>query len=321
MQGLGAWDDAHIPGLNRLATAIQAGGAAAALQLFHAGAKTYGDELPPVGASGIALRAGMAPRPLTAAELGQVVEDFAQAARRAAEAGFDTIEIHAAHFYLLSEFLSPFTNRRDDDYGGDPQRRARLAVEVVRAVRSQLGTDFPLLLRLHGSERCPGGLSPAGVLTVARLLAAAGVDCFNVSMANQFAVNEQGGSVFYSLRPYLTKEQPAGSAANQAGAIRRVTGLPVIAVGKLGDPAVAERVLAAGEADLVGVGRNFLADPALATKMLAGRADEIVRCRECFVCLTRTVVQQRPIRCAVNKALGSRAPATLAGGIAAPTSG
>lgn len=309
VRGLGIWDDALISGLARLAEGIKAGGAAAAIQLFHAGAKTYGDEQPPVGASGVRLRAGMRPRPLAPWELADVVRAFAGAARRAQAAGFDAIEIHAGHFYLLSEFLSPFTNHRDDAYGGDLAGRLRLTLEVVEAIRREVGPAYPIFLRMHGRERVEGGLSEEEAVAAARRLAAAGVDCFDVSMLNTATLVAHESGPYYALRPYLAKEEPAGAAADQAAAIRRATGLPAIAVGKLGDPEAAERVLAAGKASLIGVARNFLADPALATKMLAGRGADIVRCKECFACLTSTVVKQKPIRCAVNKQVGHYAGA------------
>jgi len=306
VNSLGIWGDFQIPSLARLVDSIKAGGAAAAIQLTHAGAKTYCDEQPPVSASPVRLRAGMAPRQLREDELPAIVDQFAQAARRAQAAGFDAVEIHAAHFYLLSAFLSPFSNRRDDGYGGDRERRARLAVEVTRAVRQTVGAAYPVLVRMHGGERLAGGMTEEDVLETARLLAGAGADAVDVSVTNQSAALEDEHGTYYSMKPYLTKEQPAGALAYQAVAIRHASGLPVIAVGKLGDPAAAEALLAAGDVDLIGVARGFLVDPSLATKMLAGRGDDIVRCKQCLTCLNTVVGKQLPIRCAVNKQVGQR---------------
>ena len=300
---LGAWDDAQVPGLARLAARIKAGGAAAAIQLMHGGAKTLVG-LPAVSPSGVPLRASEPPSVLDEAELPRIVEQFARAAHRVALAGFDGIEIHAAHMYLLSEFLSPFTNRRHDHYGGDAARRARLVEEVVRAVRRQVGPDFPVLLRMHGEERLEGGMTQEEVLATARRLAEAGVDAFDVSALREAGQVEKGGYTYWATRPYLTKENPPGAAVANAAAIKQATGVPVIAVGKMGVPEVARRAVASGQADLVGVGRGFLCDPGLGPKLLEGRAEDITRCDECFVCLETVVTKQRTIRCSQNRSLG-----------------
>ncbi|MHB1132531.1 MAG: oxidoreductase [Chloroflexota bacterium] len=297
------WDDSFIPGLARLAAQIRRGGATPAIQLFHAGAKPAA-ELPAVSPSGVALRPGAPPRVLAEDELHAIVEQFGQAARRAAQAGFAAIEIHAAHMYLLSEFLSPFTNRRQDQYGGDPARRARLVEEVVRAVRRQVGPEFPVLLRLHGEERVAGGLSREEVLATARRLAEAGVDAFDVSAINTADLVQNENGAYWRTRPYLSKQDPSGAAVANAAAVRLATGVPVIAVGKMGDPAVAERAVSTGQADLVGVGRGFLADPGLAFKLLEERGEDIVTCDECFLCLETVVNKHRPICCSRNPSLG-----------------
>jgi 2,4-dienoyl-CoA reductase-like NADH-dependent reductase (Old Yellow Enzyme family) len=158
---------------------------------------------------------------------------------------------------------------------------------------------------MHGGERIEGGMTAADVRQTAGLLAAAGVDAFSVSACNQgeFVDGEDGG--YWSLRPYLTKTQPAGWAASDAAAVREGSGKPVIAAGKLGDPEVAERLLAEGKADLIGIGRNFLADPEVVKKMLSGRGDEIRVCRQCFLCHTTTVGKLKPVRCAINPKVGS----------------
>jgi 2,4-dienoyl-CoA reductase-like NADH-dependent reductase (Old Yellow Enzyme family) len=303
VNNLGAWDDDHIPGLARLAARIKAGGAAVAIQLMHAGAKTVAG-LPAVSPSGLPLRASEPPRSLDEGELQAIVGQFAQAARRVKSAGFDAVEIHAAHMYLLSEFLSPFSNKRQDRYGGNSARRAQLVADVVCAVRRQVGPDFPVLLRLHGQERVQGGMTQNEILATARRLAEAGVDAFDVSALREGEQVEKNGFTYWATRPYLTKDNPPGAAVGHAAAIRQATGVPVIAVGKMGVPEVAERTLASGQADLVGVGRGFLCDPGLGPKLLAGRVEDIVRCDECFVCLDTVVARHRPIRCTLNRSLG-----------------
>ncbi|MCL5107816.1 MAG: NADH:flavin oxidoreductase [Chloroflexi bacterium] len=302
-RGLGAWDDDHVPGLARLANRIKAGGAAAALQLFHSGARSVAG-LPAVSPSGVSLRPGAPPRVLAEEELPAIVAQFAAAARRAVVAGFDAIEVHAAHMYLLSEFLSPFSNHRQDHYGGDVARRARLVEEVVRVVRREAGPSFPVLLRMHGEERVQGGMTHQDVLDTAERLAEAGVDAFDVSAINTAQLVEKGGYSYWSTKPYLTKDDPPGAALGNAAAIRQATGVPVIAVGKMGLPEVAERALATCQADLVGVARGFLCDPGLALKLLEGRGEDIIRCDECFVCLDLVVTQHKSIRCSQNRSLG-----------------
>jgi 2,4-dienoyl-CoA reductase-like NADH-dependent reductase (Old Yellow Enzyme family) len=303
VHGLGAWDDEQVPGLAQLAKRIKAGGAAAALQLFHSGARGAAG-LPATSPSGVPLRPGEPPRVLAEEELPAIVAQFAAAARRAVAAGFDAIEVHAAHMYLLSEFLSPFTNRRDDHYGGDVARRARLVEEVVRAVRRAAGPSFPVLLRMHGEERMQGGMTRQDVLATAQRLAEAGVDAFDVSAINTARLLEKDGWSYWSLKPYLTKEDQPGAAMGNAAAVRQATGVPVIAVGKMGVPEVAERALATCQADLVGVARGFLCDPGLAPKLLEGRGEDIVHCDECFVCLDLVVTQHKSIRCSQNRSLG-----------------
>ncbi len=303
VNGPGIWSDEHVKGLSQLAAAIKEKGSAASLQIFHAGARTYAD-MPGVSCSGIALKKGRRPEQLALEDLPAVIDQFASAALRVRQAGFDAVEVHVAHFYLLSEFLSPLTNKRSDDYGGSPENRARLATEVVSAVRRAVGSDFPIVLRMHGYEAAPGGLTDADIQVAVRMLTEAGVDLFSVSANNRSEFVESGEGGHWSLRPYLYKHQPAGSHARYAGRIRELSGKPVIVAGKMADPQVAEQVLAAGQADLIGIGRNFLCDEELGAKMLGRSDSKIKTCRECMLCLKTTTEQQRPIRCAINRDVG-----------------
>ena len=248
---LGVHTDAAVPGLARLATAIRAEGALACLQLAHAGSKGNPAVLgrPGVGPSAVAhpyaLDCGV-PEPLSEPALAAVVQAFAAAADRARRAGFDGVEIHAAHGFLLSQFLSPLTNRRVDAYGGDVQGRGRLHLHVTEAVRRAVGADLLVLVRLGAGDDTPGGLELADSLTLAPALVAAGVDLLDVS----------GG---------LQGSRPEGAAPGYfvrfAEAIRGVAGVPVAVAGGITDASHADLLVREGRTDLVGVGRAMLTNP------------------------------------------------------------
>ena len=300
---IGIWDDDFIPGLARVADAIHAGGAPAVLQLVHGGARSVRADLgrERTGPSAVSLLPGPAPRPMTEEEILRAVERFASAARRAQAAGFDGVEVHAAHYYLLSEFLSPFTNRRTDAWGGSQEGRARLALETIRAVRKVLGPEALLLCRMHAAEFVEGGMSSEDARHFAKAFAEAGVDILNASGVGQSSLESWEGHPYLSTTSALPKSAPAGTFAPYAARLREGLGIPVIAVGKLAEKGVAQRVLDAGQADLVAVGRQLIADPETGTKLLEGRDDEILRCRECLACFAS--IRKGPIRCAVNRSL------------------
>jgi 2,4-dienoyl-CoA reductase-like NADH-dependent reductase (Old Yellow Enzyme family) len=245
----GIHEDRLVPGLARLCEAIHDLGFPIGIQLAHAGARACAADNgePGVGPSAVAPPGeATAPRPLDEADLGDLRRRFVAAAERAVAAGFDVIEIHGAHGFLLSEFLSPLTNRRADGYGGDRQGRERLLGEIAAGVRGVIG-ERPLWFRLGADDRLPGGLTLADGAEAGRALAAAGVDVLDVS----------GG---------LCGSRPAdvrgpGFFGYAAAAVRAVAGVPVVAVGGIQDPRDAERLLSAGTADLIAVGRAILADP------------------------------------------------------------
>jgi 2,4-dienoyl-CoA reductase-like NADH-dependent reductase (Old Yellow Enzyme family) len=297
---LGLWDDAQVGGMGRLARAIQAQGVPAVLQLVHGGARTFSTDpnLERVGASPVALLPAPPPRAMTEAELLAVIEAFAQAARRAKAAGFDGVEVHAAHYYLLSQFLSPYSNRRTDRWGGDRAGRSRLAVEVVKAVRRAVGPDYPIFCRLHSVEFLEGGMSTDDALFFAQALEAAGVDLLNLSGIGQSSVGEWQGRPFLNSSSVLPKDAAGAAFAPSAGRIRAAVGIPVITVGKLAEPGLAQAVLDRGQADLVALARPLIADPQAAEKLLTGRDAEINRCRECLACFA--AIRKGPIKCSVN---------------------
>jgi len=300
---LGAWDDAQVPGLARLAAVIKAEGVPAVLQIVHGGARAWRNDLTVerVGPSAVPLLPGPVPRVLNDAEIERIIAAFATAAQRAKAAGFDGVEIHAAHYYLISQFLSPYSNRRSDRWGGDLAGRARLGAEVARAIRRAVGPDYPLFCRMHAVELFDGGMSTDDAIHFARAFQDAGVDVIDASGVGQATRGEWKGQGYLSTSSVLSKGSPAGTYAPFAGRMREATGIPVIAVGKLGEPGAAEQVLREGQADLVAIARQLIADPLAARKLLDGRADQIERCQECLTCFS--AIPKGPVRCSVNRTL------------------
>jgi 2,4-dienoyl-CoA reductase-like NADH-dependent reductase (Old Yellow Enzyme family) len=261
-QDLGLWKEAHVEGLARIARFVRAHGAAAGVQLAHAGRKAStgrpwegGRPVPPaaggwlpVAPSAIPFAEGHpTPRALDEAGIAGVVQDFARAAARAAEAGFDVVEIHGAHGYLLHEFLSPLSNRRTDRYGGPLEHRARLALEVVRAVRGAWPERLPVLFRVSATDWLEGGFSPDECVALARLLREEGVDLVDTS---------SGGT-----DPAAKVPLGPGYQTIFAERIRREAGVPTAAVGMITSPAQADHVVRTGQADLVLLARGMLRNP------------------------------------------------------------
>lgn len=305
---LGLWENEQMAGMKRLADSIKKLGAAAVLQINHAGARGFpaGGEMQGASPSGFPFRPDVAPLTMSPAQIDQMVADFADAAVRAAKAGFDGVEIHGAHFYLISQFLSPVTNQRNDRYGGSARARATLALEVVRTARERLGKDYPILFRLNAAEKVEGGQTLEDALVVSKLLADEGVDVLDVSLVTNSSWKEIEGQRFLSASSALSKELPAGANVSAAAAVKKATGLPVIAVGKLGEGDAAGEALRDYPIDIVAIGRQMIADPDAAGKILAGKGDEIVRCDECMTCFA-SIRSEKPLACKVNRNLpGSR---------------
>jgi len=255
---LGACDDRMIPGLARLAAAITAEGAVACLQISHAGSRTSSAVLGrrPVGPSAVRHPCepeGEVPEPLTEDGIAEVIAAFGAAASRAREAGFAAVEIHAAHGFLLSQFLSPLSNQRADDYGASASGRRRLHLAVAADVRRQIGRDRAVFVRLGACDEMTGGLTLDEACLTAARLEEAGVDLISVS----------GG---------LTGARPAGREPGYfvpyAAAIKSAVRVPVMVTGGISDPVFADRVIGSGQADLVGIGRAMLNDADWARKAI-----------------------------------------------------
>jgi 2,4-dienoyl-CoA reductase-like NADH-dependent reductase (Old Yellow Enzyme family) len=301
---LGLWDDAKVAGMRTLARAIKEEGAAAAIQVVHAGARAVPVEGGIRGASpsGVRLRPGVEPTILTESQIAEITEDFAAGAERAAEAGFDAIEVHGAHLYLLSQFLSPLTNRREDRYGGDALGRATFALEVVKAIRGRVGPNYVIIFRLNAVELADGGQAIEDGVAAARALEDAGVDVLHASLVAQATSKEIDGHTYLMSSSALPKDRERGAAVPYAAAVKSAVRVPVIAVGKLGEPSIAAKVLAEGAADMVAIGRQMIADPDSAGKMLQGRGEEIILCGECMACFV-SLGKGGPVSCATNRDL------------------
>jgi len=289
-------DDKFIPGLSEVAQIIQQHGARAAVQLEHSGrsAKQSFTHIQPVAPSAIPEPGGDMPRELTTGEIAQLVTRYADGAERAKKAGFDAIEIHSAHCYLLAQFLSLWSNKRRDAYGGDLKNRARMLLEVVAAVRGKVGRSYPVWCRINGMEYIENGLTLEEAKEVARMLQDAGVDAIHVS-----------AWPISSFRLPPMDESP-GNLVHLAEAVKNVVSVPVIAVGRI-TPEVAEEVLQEGKADLVAMGKALIADPHLPNKLASGRSDDIIPCIGCLYChhtLRGFGTEHGSVRCCVNTMTG-----------------
>ncbi|MCJ7495578.1 MAG: FAD-dependent oxidoreductase [Deltaproteobacteria bacterium] len=299
-RGLCAYDDSFLPGLRRLAASVHDHGSAIALQLHHAGRLADPDITgsPPLAPSPIPRAPGApVPKELSQDEIQEIIIQLGQAARRAKEAGFDAVEIHGAHGYLIYQFLSPRTNKREDFYGGNPENRVRFALEVLRQVRKEVGNSFPVLFRLSAREFSENGYSLEESLDWAIELERAGASALHVS----------GGtteSLTGSAQVIPPMVFPEAYHVPLAAAIKKKVRIPVIAVGRLGTPAVAERVLDEGQADLIAAGRAFLCDPYWPLKAARGEKDRIRPCVACNHCLWR-LFQQEELTCFQNALLGN----------------
>lgn len=259
---LGLYSDSLLDGLRRLTRTIHAAGGLVAVQITHGGSAAPSAVIgqAPVGPSAVRHPSGTDdPRELAASELPALVEAFSQAAARVKEAGFDAVEVHGAHGYLLNQFCSPLTNRRADDYGRDRTGRLRLPLEVVRAVRVAVGQEYPVFYRLGGDDRLPGGLTPEDAAWAAPRLVEAGVSVLDLS----------GG--LCGSRPQGLEGQ--GYWAYVAEAIRPVVSAPLLLTGGITEPVAAEALVREGKTDLVGVGRALLKDPEWAVKAKAALAE------------------------------------------------
>jgi 2,4-dienoyl-CoA reductase-like NADH-dependent reductase (Old Yellow Enzyme family)/thioredoxin reductase len=290
------YEDRFVDGISRIAAVIRAEGAVPAVQIHHGGRQTSAKVIKrkPVSPSDLpcpTIRGEV--EPLSIEGIQEVIFKFGEAARRAVEAGFDLIEIHGAHGYLVNQFLSSFSNIRKDGYGGDVAGRARFAVEVVRELRKRLGPDFPLSFKISAQEFVPNGLTVEESIELLKLITAAGVDIVQVSAGND-ATPE------WICQPMFMEK---ACLCDSAAKIREALHVPVMAVGRINDPVTAEEIIRQGRADLVCIGRGLLADPEMPKKAASGRLDEIRICIACNTCM-ESIFRRGRVECLVNPTLG-----------------
>ncbi len=301
---LGLWKDDQIAGMGKLCQIIHKMGALAVVQLNHAGPRCSPDDSLRQGLSpsGAVFRPDIDPIVMSHNDIETLITDFAHASIRAKKAGFDGVEIHGAHLYLLSQFISPLTNKRDDAYGKDTKGRAKLAVDIVKNVRKNVGLAYPIFFRINGVELMEGGLAFDDSVATARLLSEAGVDVFDVTLIAHGGVKDVDGTKIIVGSSALAKEKPSGSNISFTVAFKKEIGKPVIAVGKFGAGAKARHAVEDAGIDMVAVGRQMICDPACAKKMLAENDAAIIPCDECLACFA-SIGSGKPLACKVNRNL------------------
>ena len=288
------WDDSHIPTMTRMAQAIKVNGAKACLQIVHAGryAKSQGE---PVGPSAVpsTLQRFREVRELDRGEIPELVEAHGEAVRRARDAGFDAAEIGAMAGYLIASFLSPWTNRRTDGYGGDLEARARFLLECVQSAREKAGSDFPLIVRMCADERMEGGNTPDDMRNVAKMLEQAGIDAISLTVG------------WHESRvPSLTMDIPQGHWLYLAEEMKRVLDIPVSMAFRLNSPEIAERAIEDGRLDIWEMCRPLIADPELPNKLAQGNEEGIVPCIACMQGCYARIFNDQPVRCFMNVRAG-----------------
>jgi len=297
---LGLYEDSLLPGYERMVAAVKAHGARVAAQIHHAGRQTTRAAIEgqqPVAPSPIA-RGGKysdEPRELAVAEIQEIIEAYAQTARRCVRAGFDAIELHCAHGYLPCEFMSPFSNKRSDAYGGDLDGRMRFPLELLARVQEAVGPDVPVWCRIVGSE-LEGGLTLDDMVVIARMLVDAGSAAISVS---------RGIAPYYwTVSDYYHER---GHSVAYAAAIRAAVDVPVMVAGRITDAEHAEAILRNGQADMVALGRALIADPEWPNKVAAGRVDDIMPCISCNKGCHDPLKKVRHTICLVNAEAGREA--------------
>ncbi|MBA7542895.1 NADH oxidase [subsurface metagenome] len=285
--------DTYLPGWSRLVDAIKLHGATAVLQLIHAGIQAHVPQ--PLGPSpvGRALIPPVAPpKEMTTEEVEKTIEDFASAADRAKRAGFDGVEVHGTHGYLILQFLSPLTNKRTDAYGTD---KGLFAEKVVTRIKEKCGHDYPVIFRLCASEFLPGGVTLEDAKALAKRLETAGVDAFHVTVGNYDVLD-------LALLPiYVARD---GAFLELASEIKKTVNVPIIGGGAVSSPELVEKAITDGLVDIVFMGRQLIADPEWVRKVREGRPEDIRPCSTCGEgCLAR-IFGLRFCSCAINPLVG-----------------
>ena len=295
----GIWSDELAESHKELTKRIKSYGAKIAIQLYHAGregssAVNGGEQI--VAPSAIQDPTNLElPRELTTEEVKELVEKFAQGARRAKEAGYDAVELHGAHGYLINQFLSPYSNRRTDEYGGTFMNRLRFPLEIIKRIKELTGEDFPIIYRITADEMVEGGLTIDDSKIIVPMLENAGIAAVHVSAS----VYKSG---YWASAPTTAPSTPFVKYAEEIKKV--VDNIPVIAVNKINTPFIAESILKEGKADFVSMGRASIADPHLPRKAKEGKLEDIVFCIGCWQGCQGMIAKQEPVTCLVNPMVG-----------------
>lgn len=295
----GMWDDSLIPGYRKLTDSVHGQGAKIVMQLRHCGRETqpvYTENKPIPAPSQVPCPSCQTmPYAMPAKEVYEMVEKFSEAAYRAKKAGFDGVELHASHGYLIAQFLSGHANKRTDEFGGSLKNRMRFLKLIIRDIRRKTGNDFPIIIRISGTEMITGGREIQETKAVCRMCEEEGASAIHVSISTYGSLQYCIGSTYLS----------PGYETEAAEAVKKVTNIPVITVGRYTDPEIAESVLQDGSADLVAFGRQSIADPHFANKVLAQKENEIIPCINCSQGCIMHIFADEPVSCVVNPKNGT----------------
>lgn len=304
---IGISEDRFIPGLKELAATIKKQGAKASIQIQHCGRRSSSKitGLKPVAPSPIPYSEGAdTPKEMTEEDIWLSIKQFAEAAGRAKEAGFDAVDIHAAHGYLPAAFLSLVANKRTDKWGGSLENRARYLQETIKSIKQTVGSDFPVSVKFSADEYLEGGITIQDTLQIIKLLEDAGADAFQVS-----AGAPGGKNLLVLEKPHtFMRTLPMGTApgclVDLAEEVKKNTSLPIVALGRISDPELADSIIEQKKADLVSLGRPLLADPFWPQKVEEGKIEDIKPCISCNEGCYSKVLKQEDITCAVNPEIG-----------------
>jgi 2,4-dienoyl-CoA reductase-like NADH-dependent reductase (Old Yellow Enzyme family)/thioredoxin reductase len=288
------WDDDCIPALQKMTEAVRPYGAKFGVQLMHGGRQSYHDQkVAPSPLPAPAVVKGI-PKELTVPEIHELVKSFGDAARRCKDAGFDFLEIHGAHGYLINQFLAKNSNKRTDEYGGTFENRIRFLLELFRDIKDKTGKDFPVGIRINGNDYIKDGWGLEEALKLAKILEKEGADYLHVS------AGVYGSTELTIPSMYIAH----GCFVHLAEAVRKEVSVPVATVGRIKSPEFADRIIKEGKADIVALGRSLLADPEFANKAAAGNFSQIRPCIGCCLGCIHNVLQLEPGACVANPDVG-----------------
>ncbi|MHA1638282.1 MAG: oxidoreductase [Candidatus Thorarchaeota archaeon] len=293
---IGISEDRHIPGLTKLVEAIHKHNVPVAAQLYHAGRYAHSQVLEEEAVSASPTFSRLTrenARALTLEEIKTTIANYGTSALRAKKAGFDAVEILGSAGYLINQFMAPCTNQRNDEYGGNLENRARFALDVIKSVRKSVGKDFLVMYRISGADFVEDGMTLEDNKMIASWLVDAGVDIIDVT-----------GGWHETRIPQITMDVPRGHYAYLAEGIAEMVDIPVIACNRINSPSIAEHILKRGKAQLVGMSRGFIADPAITEKIRSNRPSEIRTCIACNLGCLDNVFKMEPVTCAINPLAG-----------------